>query len=222
MNRKLLIFLTFLIMFFSIFTAINLQNLIIIISNFESFLNDNLIKFYLIYFVFMFISVIIFFPIISPLVLISGYFFGLIFGSILILISLPFGVLTLFFIKNKLAIFSNKKYSSKINNFKKHIIKNELEILLLLRLVPGSPFFLQNILAISCSNNLAKIFYSTLLGISPAVLITTSIGSQLKNISSNSLNSNKGNLFSDDMLILVILIISLLILRIIFKNKKIF
>ena len=220
MNRKLLIFLTFLILFFSIFTAINLQYLISIISNFESFLNDNLIKFYLIYFVFMFISVIIFFPIISPLVLISGYFFGMIFGSILILISLSFGVLTLFLIKNKLGIFSSKKYFSRINNFKKIIIKNELEILLLLRLVPGSPFFLQNILAISCSNNLKKIFYSTLIGISPAVFITTGIGSQLKNISSNQINFNKDYLFSNDILILVILIISLLILRIIFKNRK--
>ena len=220
MNRKLLILLIFLILFFSIFSAINLQNLISIISNFESFLNDNLIKFYLIYFVFMFISVIIFFPIISPLVLISGYFFGMIFGSILILISLSFGVLTLFLIKNKLGIFSSKKYFSRINNFKKIIIKNELEILLLLRLVPGSPFFLQNILAISCSNNLKKIFYSTLIGISPAVFITTGIGSQLKNISSNQINFNKDYLFSNDILILVILIISLLILRIIFKNRK--
>ena len=222
MNRKLLIFLTFLILFFSIFTAINLQYLISIISNFESFLNDNLIKFYLIYFIFMFISVIIFFPIISPLVLISGYFFGMIFGSILILISLPFGVSTLFLIKNKISIFSSKKYLSKINNFKKLIIKNELEILLLLRLVPGSPFFLQNILAISCSNNLAKIFYSTLIGISPAVIITTGIGSKLKNISSNSFNFDKDNLLSKDISILIILIILLLILRIIFKNKKIF
>jgi len=220
MNRKLLIFIISIILFFSILIAINLQFLISVISNFESILNDNLITFYFIYFILIFISVIIFFPIISPLVLISGYFFGTIFGSLLILISLSLGVLTLFLLKKKLRIFNSKKYFSKINNLKKLLSENELEILLLLRLVPGSPFFLQNILAISCSNNLIKIFSTTLIGILPAVIITTGIGSQLKNISTNSLNFDKNNLLSNDFLILIFLIISLLILRILFKNKK--
>lgn len=222
MNKKLLIPFIFSILFFSFFIAINIKHLILVISNFESYIDDNLIKSYLIYFVFMFLLVIIFFPIISPFVLISGYFFGVIYGSILILMSLSFGVLTLFLLKNKLGISFRKKFFSKINDFKKLITKNELEILLLLRLVPGSPFFLQNILIISCSNNLIKIFYSTFIGISPAVIITTSIGSKLKNISSESFNFDKDNIFSNDISVLLILIILLLILRIIFKNKKIF
>ena len=150
----------------------------------------------------------------------SGYFFGLYIGFFISIISLVLGsfvffVFFSFFLKKIFPKIYNN-YSKKITNY---IDDSSFEYLILLRLIPGPPLMLQNLL-LSILNIKKTLFCLTsLIGFSPIVFVSVFFGNQL-----NNFNSLKSIAFSDvislEFIIFISFVFTLIFLKIFYKKKK--
>jgi len=192
------------------------------IYSFISYLN-NIISVYYFYSLFLyFIFLILFFTFSLPgglIVLIaSGFFFGFMQGFFINIISISLG--SLFFIifsKNLLSKMFNKyflKFSDKLSGY----IKNtSIEYLILVRLFIGPPLAFQNICISLLNVSKMKIFFTTIIGFIPQMLLFSYIGSYISNII--ELQSIVfSEIFSKEILFTFGLLIFLILLRIYFKK----
>ena len=150
----------------------------------------------------------------------SGYFFGLYIGLFISMVSLVLGslfffIFTSFFLKKIFPKIYNN-YSKKITNY---IDDSSFEYLILLRLIPGPPLMLQNLL-LSILNIKKTLFcLSTFIGFSPIVFISVFLGHKLSNF--NSLKSVVfSDIFSLEFIIFTFCIFVLIFLRIFYQKKK--
>ena len=170
-----------------------------------------------------FLFLLIFFSFSMPggtiLVVASGFFFGFFVGFIINMISVVLGSL-IFFIVSKF-LFKNllknyyEIYSLKLTNI---IKKSSYEYLILLRLIVGTPLFIQNLCLSILNISKVKFVISTSIGISPLILIFSYLGNQLSDL----MQVNKFNLseiFTFELLIVFLILISFILLRIFYKNK---
>ena len=149
----------------------------------------------------------------------AGYFYGIYIGYLISILSIVLGSF-IFFIASKLLLekfFINiyNRYSSKIN---KYITNSSIEYLILFRMIPGPPLMIQNICLSILKINSVKFILTSLIGLSPIILISVYYGSKIKTIESIK-NITINNILSRDFLIFISLMIFLLSLRIIFKKK---
>jgi len=192
------------------------------IYSFISYLN-NIISVYYFYSLFLyFIFLILFFTFSLPgglIVLIaSGFFFGFMQGFFINIISISLG--SLFFIifsKNLLSKMFNKyflKFSDKLSGY----IKNtSIEYLILVRLFIGPPLAFQNICISLLNVSKMKIFFTTIIGFIPQMLLFSYIGSYISNII--ELQSIVfSEIFSKEILFTIGFLIFLILLRIYFKK----
>jgi len=151
----------------------------------------------------------------------SGYFFGLYVGFVISIISVVIGSF-IFFLTSKYLlkklfpkIYNN--FSNKINNY---IKDSSFEYFIIFRIIPGTPLFIQNLCLSIINISIYKFIISTFIGLSPSIFLIVFIGNQVNNI--KSLKELKvENIFSIEFLLFVFTLISLLIIRIFFKKKKI-
>lgn len=182
-------------------------------------LENNFILFFIIYF----FLILIFFTFSLPggpiLQIFSGFFFGFYLGFFINIFSILIGsYLFVTFTKTIFKKLLNKlylKFSDKLNK----IIKNSsYEYLILLRLIQGNPLFIQNLFLSFIKISYVKFFVSSFIGLCPAVILFTYFGSkiyemyQLKNITYSEI-------IKLDFIIFLLFIISILIIRIIYKKK---
>ena len=120
----------------------------------------------------------------SPLLIISGIFFGKWIGTFVSVISISLGALILyiianFFFKDLINKLLEKKFSKYINLFK----KNEFYYFFIFRLVGGLglPFPLQNTLPVIFNMKKINYFFASTLGFVPGMFILVSIGSGINN-----------------------------------------
>ncbi len=160
------------------------------------------------------------FPFASLLSMINGFLFGTWIGGTISLVGGTIGAFGIFiiakfffldFIKNK---FLNK-YSSIENNFK----QNDLELMLLIRIVPVVPFFIQNLILAGLGANNRKFLFTTLFGLAPWSFIFGSIGQGLEEIFINKTELSFYTLAQPEYLI-PLGFIAFLIVTIIFFKKK--
>ena len=150
----------------------------------------------------------------------SGYFFGLYIGFFISIISLVLGSLFFFIFSS---IFLKKIFPKIYNNYSKKITSyiddSSFEFLILLRLIPGPPLMLQNLL-LSILNIKKTLFCLTsLIGFSPIVFVSVFFGYQLSNF--NSLRSVVfSDVFSLEFIIFILFIFALIFLKIFYKKKK--
>ena len=149
----------------------------------------------------------------------SGYFFGIYAGFFISIVSIVFGS-SIFFLISRYFLsktFPNiyLKYSSKIS---KYILNSSYEYLIIFRMIPGTPLFIQNLCLSIVKINIFKFILSTFIGLSPSIFIIVFVGSKLNNLSSLK-NIKVANIFSIEFLLFVSLIIFLLIVRIIYKKN---
>ena len=148
----------------------------------------------------------------------TGYFFGIFFGFLIVIFTLVCGSFIFFsfskfFIKN-LFPKTIRKYSLNLNNY---ISNSTLEYLIIFRMVPGLPLFIQNLLLSLLKVSRVNFIIASFIGFSPIVFISVFIGSQfadiekIKNVSLNDIISYK-------FLIFILCIIIFLLIRIF--NKK--
>ena len=144
-----------------------------------TFRDSNLI-FSVMIFMLIYISVVTFsIPGATILSVTGGFIFGLEVGLILNILSATIGA-TFLFLAVRLG-FGNlltrfEKGSAKFNDLIEQLKINEINILLLLRLIPVVPFFVANILPAIAGVSLKNFFWTTFLGIIPGGFVFTLIG----------------------------------------------
>ena len=148
------------------------------------FRNSNL-TFSVMIFLLIYISAVTFsIPGATVLSVTGGFIFGLELGLILNVISATIGATFLF-----LAVrfgFGNlfrrfEKGSVKFSDLIEQLKVNEINLLLLLRLIPVVPFFVANILPAIANVSLKNFFWTTFLGIIPGGFVFTLIGANAGN-----------------------------------------
>ena len=147
--------------------------------NIDSLIGDKLYINLLIFFVFSVVWVVLL-GFGSPLLIISGIFFGKWIGTFVSVISFSFGSLILytianFFFKDLVYKLLEKKFSKYINLFQ----KNEFYYFLIFRLAGGLglPFPLQNTLPVIFNIKKINYFFASLLGFIPGMFIWVAVGS---------------------------------------------
>ena len=178
--------------------------------------------YYLSLFIF-FLFLLIYFSFSLPggpiLLLASGFFFGFLIGFIINIVSIVLGSL-IFFIVSKF-LFKNllknyyEIYSLKLTNI---IKKSSYEYLILLRLIVGAPLFIQNLCLSILNISKVKFIISSSIGFSPLMVLFSYLGNQLSDL----IQVKKFNLievFTFELLIIFLILISVILLRIFYKNK---
>ena len=136
-------------------------------------------------FMLIYISVVTFsIPGATVLSVTGGFIFGLEVGLILNIVSATIGA-TFLFLAVRLG-FGNllttlEKGSAKFSNLIEQLKVNEINLLLLLRLIPVVPFFVANILPAIAGVSLKNFFWTTFLGIIPGGFVFTLIGANAGN-----------------------------------------
>lgn len=150
---------------------------------FNNFISKNYYISILLFFLIYILWIIFLIPMISILSLTSGLLFGVSVGVIISLSAITIGsffifILSNYFYKN---LLHNKisKFILKASNMFKN---NEIEFLFLIRLIPGVPFFLQNILLAILGANRKKFVLSTIIGMFPIIYTLVTIGSNINQL----------------------------------------
>ena len=190
--------------------------------NISNFIGDNL---YINLFYFFFFSIfwIVLLGFGSPLLIISGIFFGKWLGFTISLISITTGALILyiianFFFKELVSSYLEKRFSKYIYLFK----KNEFYYFFAFRFLGGLgiPFGLQNTLPVIFDMKKTNYFFASLFGFIPHFFIWNTIGSGINNYIEQSEKFSLLNLIlSKEIYIPVIFIMLLLIISFFLKSK---
>ena len=150
----------------------------------ETYLNKNYFFSFLIIFLLLFTSVVINIPGNSLKAIFVGFYFEIIVGSLIITLSITFGSYVFYYLLNKKIISSVGFKKSNYELFLKRYLKDEYSwfYLIGLRLTPIIPLPIQNIIISAIEVPKKKFLITTLIGISPLLIIYVLIGSQLSSI----------------------------------------
>ena len=161
----------------------------------------------------------------SPLLIISGIFFGKWIGTIVSVISIAVGALVLysiasFFFNDLVNRIFKKRFSNYISLFK----KNEFYYFFIFRFVGGLgiPFGLQNILPVIFDMKKLNYFLSSVLGFIPSFFVWNTIGSGLNEYIEKSDSFSFIDLILSREIFLSIIFFIFLIISSIIVKKKIF
>ncbi len=160
------------------------------------------------------------FPFASLLSMINGFLFGTWIGGTISLIGGTLGAFGIFIIaKNFFSDFIKNKFLYKYSYIENYFNKNDLELMILIRIVPGTPFFIQNLILAGLGANNKKFFYTTLFGLAPWSFIFGSIGQGLEELFINKIELNLSLIVQPEYLIPLGFIAFLIIMIILFKKK---
>ena len=226
LSKKLLIL--FLLIFFSILWITYFLNkeffqLETFFSNLE-FIRNFIFKNFLLS-IFTFITLYSFlilcnFPFASILSMINGFLFGTWIGGAISIIGGTFGAFGIFIIVKFFFLeFIKNKFLSKYAYIENYFNKNDLELMILIRIVPVAPFFIQNLILAGLGANNKKFFLTTLFGLVPGSLILCSIGQGLEEIFINKKELNFSLIAQPEYLIPLGFIAFIIIMIILFKKK---
>lgn len=149
----------------------------------KNFIDKNFFLSFLIFIISYCCLVICNFPAASILSMIGGFLFSTWLGGIGIIIGGTLGSLIIFIIaKYFLFEYVKKIFLNKHPSVSKYFFKNELELMLLIRIIPGIPFFAQNLILAGLGPSNLKFLYTTLIGITPWAFIFSSFGKGLEEI----------------------------------------
>lgn len=110
----------------------------------------------------------------------GGFLFGLVWGSVAILIGATAGAVAVFLAaKTALGDRLRRRAGPTVQRMKAGFRDNAFNYLLVLRLVPLFPFFLVNLVPAFLGVPLPTYFWATVLGIIPGVVVYASVGSGL-------------------------------------------
>ena len=189
----------------------------------KSKIRDNLF-YYSLYCFFIFILIIVFLLPIGPFVLIIGYYFGIKYGLVIVLVGETLGSLLVFLysrylFKDYFLLIIEKKFSF----LKNQININGFNYVLLLRLIGGVPFPIQNIASSVLGMSSWKYIVATFIGIIPYAYIFISIGNGLNNINDFKeigISILLQPIYGLPILALLILIILTIVFRTLYKVTK--
>ena len=141
-------------------------------------------------------------------------------GGAISIVGGTIGALSVFLIAKFFFLdFIKRKFLNKYSYIGNYFNKNDLELMILIRIVPGTPFFLQNLILAGLGAQNKKFFYTTLIGLAPWSFIFGSIGQGLEEIFVNKTELSFSLIAQPEYLIPLGFIIFLIVLIIIFKKK---
>lgn len=118
----------------------------------------------------------------SIIVLASGFTFGAHLGTGIAVITLSLSagltyIIASYFFKDLI----KKKFTNRFKFLKEKIKSNEFLMIFLLRIVPGTPLQVQNLLPVLFNVKIKNLFFASLLGFLPPAYIFSALGSGLEN-----------------------------------------
>ena len=225
-QKKILLITFFLIIFsFWVIYFLNrdffeLKTLFIYLEIIQNYISNNFLFSFFIFTLSYCFLIVCNFPIASLLSLIGGFLYGTWLGGMGIIIGGTAGSLIVFLVaKLFFHDYVAKKLLHKYLFIHKYFQQNELELMFLIRLIPGIPFFAQNLILAGLGVNSLKFFLTTLVGLSPWAIIFGSIGKGLEEIFIKDQDLSFSLIAKPEYLIPISLIISLVIFILLFKKK---
>jgi uncharacterized membrane protein YdjX (TVP38/TMEM64 family) len=156
----------------------------------------------------------------TPLVIIAGFAFGVVWGSVLSIAAFSIGASLLYLFTNH--YFKDLVYqylSSRFLSLKNHFNENEFSYFFFIRVIPGIPFPIKNIMPVLFNMKLKNFFLATFLGESVPIIISVSIVSGFAGaIESNA--SLDFNLFFTPEILLPLLGLGFMVVLTNFLKKK--
>jgi uncharacterized membrane protein YdjX (TVP38/TMEM64 family) len=150
----------------------------------------------------------------------SGFFFGVFLGFIINIFSIVIGSL-IFFLLSKLILkkIFNKIYNKYSKKLTKLIKSSSFEYLILLRLIIGTPLFVQNICLSILDINKKKFLISSTIGFTPLMFFFSYIGNNLYELVEVKLIKIQ-DILNTNFIILVIILLFFLTIRIMFNKNQ--
>ena len=228
MINKKKIFLIFFLIIISSFWVIyffnrdffELKTLFIYLETIQNYISNNFLFSFLIFTFSYCFLIVCNFPIASLLSLIGGFLYGTWIGGIGIIIGGTLGSFIVFLVaKSFFHDYITKKLLHKYPFINQYFQKNELELMFLIRLIPGIPFFAQNLILAGLGGKRVKFLFTTVLGLSPWAMIFASIGQGLEEIFIEGQDLSFALIAKPEYLIPISLIIVLVVFILIFKKK---
>ena len=160
------------------------------------------------------------FPFASLLSMINGFLFGTWIGGTISIVGGTLGAFGVFLIAKFFFLdFIKNKFLNKYSYIENYFNKNDLELMMLIRIIPAIPFFLQNLILASLGAHNKKFFYTTLIGLAPWSFIFGSIGQGLEEIFVNKTELSFSLIAQPEYLIPIGFIAFLIVMIIFFKKK---
>ena len=160
------------------------------------------------------------FPLASILSMINGFLFGTWIGGAISIIGGTLGAFGIFIIVKFFFLeFIKHKFLNKYTYIENYFNENDLELMILIRIVPAAPFFVQNLILAGLGANNKKFFFTTLFGLAPGSFIFSSIGQGLEEIFINKTELSFSLIFQPEYLIPLGFIAFIIIMIILFKKK---
>ena len=226
LSKKFLIFflLTIIVILWTIyFLNKDFFQLQTLFSNLEIIQNYILQNFFISIFIFIFsysFLIMCNFPFASLLSMVSGFLFGTWIGGAISIVGGTIGAFTVFLIAKFFFLDLIKiKFLNKYSHIENHFNKNDLELMILIRIIPAIPFFLQNLFLAGLGANNKKFFYTTLIGLAPWSFIYGSLGQGLEEIFINKTKLSISLIAKPEYLIPLGFMAFLIIMIILFKKK---
>ena len=215
----LLIILTFWIFYFLNRDLFELKTVFIYLEIIQNYISENFFISFLLFILFYSLLIFCNFPAASLLSLISGFLYGTWIGGIAIIIGGTIGSFIVFlFAKSFFHDYISNKILNKYTYIKNYFQKNDLELMLLIRLIPGIPFFVQNLILAGLGAKRLNFFFTTLIGLSPWAIIFASIGQGLEDIFIEDQDLSLTFISKPEYLIPISIIILLVLIILIFKK----
>ena len=161
--------------------------------------DQNLILISSIYFIFSIIWVFLM-GFGTPLVIFAGFAFGTVLGSLLSIFSFTIGATLLYCFANHYFKDLVEKYlGNKYSKLKNNINENELSYFFSLRVVPGIPFPIKNLLPVLFNLRVKNFFLATLFGEAAPIIISISIFSGISSAFQSDKDFNLNLLFTPEI-----------------------
>jgi uncharacterized membrane protein YdjX (TVP38/TMEM64 family) len=197
-----------------------LKTLFIYLETIQNYISNNFFFSFLIFTLSYCFLIVCNFPIASLLSLIGGFLYGTWIGGVGIIIGGTIGSFFVFLVAKLLFHdYISKKLLQRYSFITQYFQKNELELMLLIRLIPGIPFFAQNLILAGLGAERLKFFFTTLFGLSPWAIIFASLGQGLEEIFIEKKSLSFALIAKPEYLIPISLIVVLVICILIFKKK---
>ena len=176
----------FLYLFFSKFSFQEITSYDFIKENRLYFLEVRNSNLFLIFIIFLVITILWVFPFLgfgTPIALMGGFIFGKWVGTLVVVLGLSIGATFLYIFGNYfLKQIVREKFLNRFQNLENKFRNSEFTYLLIYRFVGGVPWQLSCILPTIFDVKTSNFFLATLIGIIPQIFLAVSIGSGLEKV----------------------------------------
>ncbi len=155
------------------------------------------------------------------LTLVGGFLFGIIPGTIYVVISATIGACLIFLaVKTAFARWLEEKAKGWVSRMEKGFQENAFSYTLFLRFVPLFPFWVINIVPALLDVRLRTFFFATILGIIPGSFVYVLVGNGLGSILNTGEEPNLGIIFQPEVLLPLLALALLALVPILYKKFK--